>query len=176
MPTARPIMKIMLGTKNDRGNACPTRDATPRATNMDTKASAMGTKATTTAPNTSGLACNQDHDHSAEHQYENHERYWDAEHLSSFDTLLANLLEVFTGRGLACNQDLETSFALGFVDNVHDLFDVVGGVIEVSSHGEGNYRGSSIFGDEKGRLSLVIACQCPLSDHPQLCPFHLQLS
>ncbi len=52
MPTARPIMVIMLVTKNDRSNARPSSDTSPSATTIDTIASTTGTTAAASVPNT----------------------------------------------------------------------------------------------------------------------------
>src|SRR6266511_1885417 len=52
MPTARPIIVIMLVMKNDRSKARPSRDTSPSATTMDMIASTTGTTAAARVPNT----------------------------------------------------------------------------------------------------------------------------
>ena len=53
MPRASPIANVMLMTKKDRWNTCPTTAAMPRETTIETTAIISGTEAATTAPNTS---------------------------------------------------------------------------------------------------------------------------
>ena len=52
MPTARPIIVIMLVTVKVRSMACPTRAVSPRATMIATTPSTTGRKAAASAPKT----------------------------------------------------------------------------------------------------------------------------
>ena len=52
MPSAKPIIVIMLRMKNDRSNALPTTAVAPTAAMIDTSATKSGRPAATSAPNT----------------------------------------------------------------------------------------------------------------------------